>query len=227
MSGRSDSFDRIPGRIPDLALPEGKPPVPALVITCVEGCLPAGSLESQLRMDGLIVARNPANLVPVPPSGAIATVVDEALALGAREVIVWGHVGCSMIQRMLAARTALDDLPLAVWFEHAEAVRLAVRGFPATEQFARAVELNVSQQLSHLRTYPTVAAALLAGRLRLRGWLLDPVGDRVLAADPQSGRFTRRVALDPTQNSLFRTERLRPVPPLTLPVRDARSRYLA
>jgi hypothetical protein len=47
----------------------------------------------------------------------------------------------------------------------------------------------------------------------------------VLAAD-QAGRFTRRAALDPAQNHLFRKERLRAEAP-PLPPRDLGSRFLA
>ena len=89
----------------------------------------------------------------------------------------------------------------------------------------RAAEIGLS--VAALASASFLAAALLQGRVQLRGWLYDAARDEVLAADPQTGRFTRRAALDPSQNRLFRKERLRSGPPRALPWRDLSSRYLA
>lgn len=224
----NDGNDRFGTRIPPDRFSDD-PPARAMVVTCLDGCMPAGCLEEQFDPAGLIVVRTAANLVPPFGSAdAMEQAIEHAVSVrGVRDVVVCGHGGCATLSRLFDPRLALGDLSLAAWLEHAEAVRRAALSLSPAERLARAAELNVQQQLAHLRSHPAVAAGLLAGGLRLFGWLLDPALGVTFAADAQTGRFTRRAALDPMQNHLFRKERLRAKPPAPLPVRDLRSRYLA
>lgn len=218
----ANAFDRLPAS-------EGEPPARALVVTCLDGCLPAGSLEAQMDPAGLLVTRTAGNLVP--PAGASdpisRTIEDAVSARGVRAVVVCGHSRCAVLQRLFDPRVALDDLALAVWLEHAEAVRRAALDLPPAERLALATELNVRHQLTNLRTHPAVAAAVLEGRLRLFGWLLDPARGLTFAFDPKTRRFTRRAALDPAQNHLLRKEQVRAKAPSLLPTPVLRSRDLS
>ena len=49
---------------------------------------------------------------------------------------------------------------------------------------------NVLLQLRHLRTHPTVAAALAAGTVTLHGWVYDIRTGEVEAHDETTGAFT-------------------------------------
>src|SRR5215475_2954586 len=161
------------GRIAEAAFPS-EAQVRALIITCVECCLPAGAVEGQFETEGLMVTCNPANLASPSEDEELAATLELALARGAQEIIVYGHAGCGMIARLLDARTALEDLPLAAWLASAEGVRLAVCSLPPEDQHPRAVEWNITQQLANLTTCPCVAAAVLTRRVQLRGWLYRP-----------------------------------------------------
>jgi carbonic anhydrase len=44
-------------------------------------------------------------------------------------------------------------------------------------------------QLAHLRTHPSVAAAIARGTLALHGWFVDIHGGAILALEERSGRF--------------------------------------
>jgi len=129
--------------------------------------------------------------------------IDDAHTLhGAREIIVCGHEGCRKLAAVFDPHTAITDLALAVWLDHAEAVARAGKTRPSESRLSWAVEFNVAQQLLRLRTYPAVAA----GQIRLLEWVYDPTLDIVTIPDPRVGR--RRAALDPAHNFLFRRERI-------------------
>jgi carbonic anhydrase len=55
----------------------------------------------------------------------------------------------------------------------------------------RLTEENVVGQLEHLRTLPTVAAALASGQLRIHGWVYDIEHADLKAFDAQHGRFVQ------------------------------------
>lgn len=49
---------------------------------------------------------------------------------------------------------------------------------------------NVVAQLAHLRTHPSVAAALARGEMSLHGWFVDIHAGQILGLDGERGRFT-------------------------------------
>jgi carbonic anhydrase len=54
----------------------------------------------------------------------------------------------------------------------------------------RAVSLeNVIAQLAHLRTHPSVAAAIARGEMSLHGWFVDIHAGQVLGLDGDTGQF--------------------------------------
>ena len=94
---------------------------------------------------------------------------------------------------------------------HAEAVRYLVADQPRTDELRRrATEHHVRLQLLHLRTYPTVAAALACGRLHVFCWLHDDALGELFYPATEQGRFDRRVALHPEHNRDLRDDRPRP-----------------
>jgi hypothetical protein len=54
----------------------------------------------------------------------------------------------------------------------------------------RAVTLeNIIAQISHLRTHPSVAAAIAKGEMALHGWFVDIHAGQVLGLDGDTGHF--------------------------------------
>jgi carbonic anhydrase len=54
----------------------------------------------------------------------------------------------------------------------------------------RAIALeNIIAQLSHLRTHPSVAAAIARGDMALHGWFVDINAGQVLGLDGETNKF--------------------------------------
>jgi len=80
------------------------------------------------------------------------------------------------------------------WLCHAESTRRIIEENYAyiTDAVARltaTVEENVLVQLEHLRTHPTVAAALGRKALNLHGWVYEFETGQVFGYQPQDGQF--------------------------------------
>ena len=79
------------------------------------------------------------------------------------------------------------------WLRHGEAALSVVRkrNSAAGEHAAldELIEENVIQQLHHLRTHPSVAAALAAGSLALSGWVYDIAHGQVRIFDKEEAKF--------------------------------------
>lgn len=124
----------------------------------------------------LFVIRTAGNLVPAhtPGTDGVAASIEYAVAvLGVSDIVVCGHSACGAMTA-LAERHDLSAAPaIAGWLRHADA-SLARTG---AGQDGRGVDAlvreNVRAQLANLATHPSVARALAAGSVTLRGWVYD------------------------------------------------------
>jgi carbonic anhydrase len=90
---------------------------------------------------------------------------------------------------------ALDEMPnVAAWLRHSHAARGVVRKcYPDLDDRDRLRVLtleNIVCQLAHLRTHPSVAAAIARGNIALHGWYVDIHSGAILALDERKGHFT-------------------------------------
>ncbi len=145
----------------------------------------------------IFVCRNAGNIVPpfAQGSGGVSATVEFAVvALGVTEIIVCGHSDCGAMKGV-ANPGALESMPsVAAWLRHSHAAgRIVCEAYPAnldpkSRNQALALE-NVVVQLNHLRSYPSVAAGLASGRLRLHGWYFAIETGELLAYDGLERRF--------------------------------------
>jgi carbonic anhydrase len=172
-------------------LGKGQKPL-ALFITCSDSrILP--DLLAQTGPGELFVLRNAGNIVPPhgAGSGAEAATIEYAIVqLHVREVILCGHSRCGAMHGLLQP-AALAKLPsVAGWLEYSRAILPEARQADGEDaQLALAIEKNVLLQLEHLKTHPSVQAALEARTLRLHGWVYHFEKGQVDAYDPLTGRF--------------------------------------
>ena len=151
----------------------------------------------------LFVFRNVGNIVP--PHGGVghgsagAAIEFATLALGVRDVVVCGHSSCGAMRAVISGVTPPGASTLDRWLENAgpSVARLLTEtgldpSLPADDRLSRA---NTLQQLDHLRTYPAVAEAEAAGRLRLHAWWFDLAQAEVLGWDGKRGDFVPLVDL--------------------------------
>ncbi len=168
----------------------------ALMISCADSrVVPEQIMQAQ--PGDLFVCRNAGNIVPpfATQNGGVSSTVEYAvMALGVRDIIVCGHSDCGAM-KALCQPGSLDSMPnVAAWLRHSSAASHVVdscyEGVCDAER-VRAISLeNVVAQLNHLRTHPSVAAALARGEMALHGWFVDIHAGQILGLDGETGRFS-------------------------------------
>ena len=167
----------------------------ALMISCADSrIVPEQILQAQ--PGELFVCRNAGNIVPpfATMNGGVSSTVEYAVAaLGVRDIIVCGHSDCGAM-KALSDPSMLDGMPnVAAWLRHgAAAAHVVSRCCPdlSGQERVRTLSLeNVIAQLAHLRTHPSVAAAIAQGEMALHGWFVDINAGQVLGLDGDCGQF--------------------------------------
>ncbi|MFZ5623428.1 MAG: carbonic anhydrase [Gemmatimonadota bacterium] len=146
-----------------------------LFIGCSDSRVPANVITGTGPGE-MFVHRNIANLV-VPTDFNVLSVIEYAVGvLGVRELIVCGHQGCGGVRAAMGERRpGLVDH----WLDHIRAVirlhQAELDAIPDEQaRYERLVELNVMEQVRHLRRLPIVQSALAGGiPLRLHGLVYD------------------------------------------------------
>jgi len=174
---------------------EGQAPL-ALFITCADSRIDP-SLLTQTEPGELFILRNAGNIIPPfgqMNGGEAATIEYAVSVLGVKDIVLCGHSHCGAMTGLLEPDN-LDDLPaVRGWLSYAEATQRIIRENyeHLTEPAARltaTVEENVLVQLEHLRTHPSVAAALARKEVTLHGWVYKFETGRVFTFDPSAGQF--------------------------------------
>ncbi|MFD9692624.1 carbonic anhydrase [Kitasatospora sp. NPDC059146] len=142
----------------------------------------------------LFVIRTAGNLVPAYTPGAdgvTASIEYAVAALGVRDIVVCGHSGCGAMTALAHGHDLSGAPAVADWLRLADAsvARTATAGdVPAL------VRQNVLAQLANLATHPSVARALSARALTLRGWVFDIATGGVEDLTATTGRAAARAA---------------------------------
>ena len=176
-------------------LAEGQHPL-ALFITCSDSRINP-NLLTQTEPGELFILRNAGNIVP--PYGAVeggeaATIEYAVSVLGVKDIIICGHSHCGAMGGLLD-QTQLEKLPaVRSWLAHCESTYRIINENYAhladpTARLTATVEENVLVQLEHLRTHPTVAAALGRQALNLHGWVYKFESGQVFGYDPKESQF--------------------------------------
>jgi len=167
----------------------------ALMISCADSRIVPEQIM-QAEPGDLFVCRNAGNIVPpyATQNGGVTSTVEYAvMALGVRDIIVCGHSDCGAM-KALADPTGLEAMPnVAAWLKHGAAAENIVSTCHADlsgKERVRAVTLeNIIAQISHLRTHPSVAAAIAKGEMTLHGWMVDIHAGQVLGLNGDTGEF--------------------------------------
>jgi carbonic anhydrase len=149
----------------------------------------------------LFVVRNVGNLVPPSDANGHSTGDQSEPAalefslrhLAVEDIVVCGHSSCGAMKAVLAGGVGPETPNLGQWLTHGQAALSTLRagstvgeGLPEHDRLS---QLNVLQQLEHIKTYPIVKERLEAGTLRLHGWWFDIAQAQVHAWRPSLGRF--------------------------------------
>jgi carbonic anhydrase len=176
-------------------LEDGQHPL-ALFITCSDSRIDP-SLLTQTEPGELFILRTAGNIVP--PYGAVeggeaATIEYAVSVLKVRDVIVCGHSHCGAMGALLQPESVRELPAVRRLLNHAEATRrIVAENYGHLEEgrprLMATIEENVLVQLEHLRTHPSVAAALSRRELQLHGWVYKFETGEVFAYDPAVQQF--------------------------------------
>lgn len=176
-------------------LVDGQHPL-ALFITCSDSRIDP-SLLTQTEPGELFIMRNAGNIVP--PYGTIsggeaATIEFAVSALGVKDIVICGHSHCGAMNAVLAPERLADLPAVRSWLSYADSTQRIMRENyeHITDENARltaTVEENVLVQLEHLRTHPTVAAALGRKEINLHGWVYKFETGQVFAYSPDREQY--------------------------------------
>ncbi len=176
-------------------LVDGQQPL-TLFITCSDSRIDP-SLLTQTEPGELFILRNAGNIVPpygAVEGGAAATIEYAVSVLGVNDIVICGHSHCGAMGGLLD-QSQLEKLPaVRAWLGHAESThRIIEENYShitdAAARLTATVEENVLVQLEHLRTHPTVAAALARKSLNLHGWVYKFETGQVFGYHPELGQF--------------------------------------
>jgi carbonic anhydrase len=144
----------------------------------------------------LFITRNAGNVVPVSGNdvdGCTATIEYAVEVLRVKHAILCGHSDCGALKAAIDKRN-LANLPKARrWLHHVESAFANRQPLnPADGEHAELASLirgNVVAQLRNLREQPSVARAVMEGRLAVHGWYYDILTGRIEQYDQELRRF--------------------------------------
>jgi carbonic anhydrase len=170
-----------------------------LFITCADSRIDPNEITSTGPGE-VFVTRNIGNMVPAYGEmlGGVSAVIEFAVgALGVRHVVICGHSECGAMKALLTPES-VEKLPtVKSWLKNAHAaltVSESLHQRNADDTADRPVidvltEQNVLLQLQHLKTHPSVAGALAAGKLTISGWVYDIGAGAVRIAEDGQREF--------------------------------------
>ncbi len=167
-----------------------------LFLTCSDSRI-VPDLILQTDPGELFICRNAGNIVPPhgeDRGGVSATIEYAVCALGVENIVICGHSDCGAM-KAVANGTDLRAMPtVAAWLGHAESARQMMEqsGIDPADTRGRLramTRANVVQQLTHLRSHPSVASRLQAGSLILHGWVYDIPSGALEAFDAERSCF--------------------------------------
>lgn len=150
-----------------------------LFITCADSRVDPELITDQ-SPGNLFVLRNIGNIIPAYGNamGGVTSAIEYAVcALKVSTIIVCGHSDCGAMDALIHPEKT-DSMPaVKSWLRFAATAHAVTDALAATdvgpESIQALTEHNVLLQLNHLRTHPSIAAALARNELALQGWYYD------------------------------------------------------
>jgi len=167
-----------------------------LFITCADSRVDPNLITSSGTGE-VFVTRNIGNMVPAYGEmlGGVSAVVEFAVGvLEVRHIVICGHTHCGAMQALLAPGTVANMPTVKSWLRNAHAAlgvaealdQRIVESGGEHDLLEVLTEQNVLLQMQHLKTHPSVAAAMALGDLTISGWMYNiGTGDVSVAEDGQ------------------------------------------
>lgn len=165
-------------------------------ITCADSRIDP-ELITQSTPGEMFVLRNIGNMIPAygEMMGGVSAVVEYAVALlKVKHIVVCGHADCGAMKGLLAPESVSSMAAVKNWLTNA-ATAMSVAEAMGGEHESRATlmqrvtEQNVLLQMQHLRTHPSVGAAIARGELTISGWVYEIGTGEVRISEDGTGKF--------------------------------------
>lgn len=131
----------------------------------------------------LFVLRNMGNLIPPASSSFIensasAVIEFSIFSLEISDIIVCGHSECGAMQALLDEKEIPSCCPhMKGWLQYGEeALRKVKEGYvinPNLSKLNQLTQVNVLQQIEHIKSYPFIQERIKNKQLRIHGWWFD------------------------------------------------------
>ena len=130
----------------------------------------------------LFVLRNIGNLIPpanapAQDNSASAVIEFAVFSLKVSDIIVCGHSECAAMQALSEGLDTLSCPHLECWLKYGEEslhkVRKGVTINPSLSEHNQISQVNVLQQMEHIKSYPFIRERMQKKKLRVHGWWFD------------------------------------------------------
>jgi len=130
----------------------------------------------------LFVLRNIGNLIPPFSSScqddSAAAVIEFSISsLNVSDIVICGHSECAAMQALSKGIDTLSCPHLESWLKYGkEALNKVREGFvidPSLSESNQISQVNVLQQVEHIKSYPFIKDRLEKKQLRVHGWWFD------------------------------------------------------
>lgn len=149
----------------------------------------------------LFVVRNVGNLIPPCGDHGVST-SDESegaaiefsvLNLNVSHIIVCGHSECGAMMALVDDRNKVKMPNLRSWLRHGEPafkrLKSGIALDPTLKIHNQLSQLNVLEQMEHIKTYPDVKKRIEEGSLSIHGWWFDIAKADVYAYEDSVNKF--------------------------------------
>ena len=146
----------------------------------------------------LFVLRNVGNLIPPYDTGAcdqgtLAVVEFAVFSLQVSDIIVCGHSECGAIRALREGVDTCCTPHLTAWLQHGniswKTMETELQMDPRLAKHNQISQLNVLQQIHHLKSYPFIQERVQQRKLQIHGWWFDIAQASVYSYEPSLRRF--------------------------------------
>lgn len=165
-----------------------------LMITCADSRIDVETITSS-EPGELFITRNIGNMVPPygEMMGGVSAVIEYAIdVIQVKHAAIMGHTDCGAMKGLLNPEST-QKLPTVVnWLKNGTtALRVAetIDERRGMDLLPTITEQNVLLQVQHLKTHPSVAAAMARGEMTVSGWIYDIGHGEVRIYDEALNKF--------------------------------------
>lgn len=149
----------------------------------------------------LFVLRNVGNLIPpcdqdgisISDKSQAAGIEFSVLSLQVSDIVVCGHSECGAMRALINDRSKIEAPNLKSWLRHGdssiERLRSGVVLDYSLSDHNQLSQLNVLQQIEHIKSYPAVKKRIDEGKLAVHGWWFDITNADVYAYEDEFKKF--------------------------------------